>query len=76
LELDIKGGLVWYRKDPTPGAGAGVYRWGSRSRCSFSFGLNTTVFQAEMYAIKACVMENIEEGYAGISVVFQTIRQL
>jgi hypothetical protein len=30
-----------------------------------SLGLHTTVFQAEIYAIKACVMENIEKGYKG-----------
>jgi ribonuclease HI len=32
---------------------------------SFSLGLHTTVFQAEIYAIKACIMENIENGYTG-----------
>ena len=28
----------------------------------FSLGLNTTVFYAEVYAIKTCVMEDIEKG--------------
>jgi hypothetical protein len=32
---------------------------------SFSLGHHTTVFQAEIYAIKACIMENIEKGYKG-----------
>jgi ribonuclease HI len=32
---------------------------------SFNLGLHITVFQAEIYAIKACVMENIEKGYTG-----------
>ena len=32
---------------------------------SFSFGLHTTVHQAEIYVIKACIMENIEKGYTG-----------
>jgi hypothetical protein len=35
-----------------------VYKWGSRRRHSFSL-------QAEIYAIKACTMENIEKGYKG-----------
>jgi ribonuclease HI len=32
---------------------------------SFSLGLHTTVFQAEIYAIMVCIMENIEKGYTG-----------
>jgi len=32
---------------------------------SFSLGLHTTVFQDETRAIKACVKENKEKGYAG-----------
>jgi ribonuclease HI len=32
---------------------------------SLSLGLHTTVFQAEIYAIKACIKENIEKGYIG-----------
>jgi hypothetical protein len=40
------------------GAGAGVYRWGSRSGHIFSLGLH--IFQAEMYVSKAFVMENTE----------------
>jgi hypothetical protein len=32
---------------------------------SFSLGHHTTVFQAEIYAIKACIMENIEKSYKG-----------
>ena len=32
---------------------------------NFSLGLHTTVFQAEIYAIKAYMMENIENGYKG-----------
>jgi ribonuclease HI len=47
----------------TEGTGAGVYRW--RLRKGHSLGLHTTVFQAEIYAIKACTMENIEKGYTG-----------
>jgi hypothetical protein len=37
---------------------------GSRGH-TFSLGLQSTVFQAEIYAIKGYVMENVEKGYAG-----------
>jgi ribonuclease HI len=47
------------------GTSAGVYKWGSRRGDSFSLRLHTTVFQAEIYAIKACIMENIDKGYKG-----------
>jgi len=36
---------------------------GSRRGQSFSVELHTTVFQADIYAIKACVMENPQKGY-------------
>jgi hypothetical protein len=42
-----------------------MYRWGLRRWQSFSLGLHTTVFQAEIYTIKACIMENTEKGYTG-----------
>jgi len=59
---DNKQGLVWYTdgSKTSKGTGAQTYRWGSRWGHSFSRGLHTTVFQAEMYAIKACTMENTE----------------
>jgi len=40
-----------------------VYRWGSRSGHSFSLGLQTTVFQAEIYTTNAGIVENTEKGY-------------
>jgi hypothetical protein len=42
---------------------AGVYRWSLRRSHSFILGFHTTVFQAEVYAIKACIMKNIEKDY-------------
>jgi hypothetical protein len=33
---------------------------GLRNVHSFNVGLQTTAFQAEIYAIKACMMENLE----------------
>jgi hypothetical protein len=41
------------------------YRWGLRRGHSYNLGLHTMEFQAEIYAIKACIVENIEEGYTG-----------
>ena len=38
---------------------------GSRRGHSFILGLHTTIFQAERYAIKVCVMENTENGHKG-----------
>jgi hypothetical protein len=38
---------------------------GSRRGHSFILGLHTTLFQAERYAIKVCVMENTEKGHKG-----------
>jgi hypothetical protein len=32
---------------------------------SFSLGLHTVLFQAEIYTIKACIMENMEKDYTG-----------
>jgi hypothetical protein len=64
---DNKGGLAWYTdgSKTNKGTGASVYRWGLRRWYSFSLGLHTMVFQAEIYATKACIMENIEKGCTG-----------
>jgi predicted RNA binding protein with dsRBD fold (UPF0201 family) len=32
-------------------------------RHSFTLVFHTTIFQAELYAIKACIMGNVEKGY-------------
>jgi hypothetical protein len=63
LNPDNKGILVWYtdRSRTHKSTGAGVHRWGSRKENSCSPGLHTTVFQAEIYAIMACIMEGIEK---------------
>jgi hypothetical protein len=37
---------------PNKGTGAGVYGCGTRKKLSFSLGQYTTIFQAEIYAIK------------------------
>jgi hypothetical protein len=67
FKTDNEGGLVWYTDGSKTNKGTvvGVYRWGTRRGHSFSLGLHTTVFQAEISATKACRMENIEKGHTG-----------
>jgi hypothetical protein len=36
-----------------------VFGYRTRSKLSFSLGQYTTVFQAEVYTIKACTVENL-----------------
>jgi hypothetical protein len=59
------GGLIWYTdgSKTNKGTGAGVYCHGSRRKLSFSLGRYTTVFQAEVYDIKACAVENLDRNY-------------
>jgi len=38
----------------------GVYKWGSKGGIA-CLGLHTRVFQAEIYAIKACIMKNTHQ---------------
>jgi hypothetical protein len=45
------------------GTGDGVYCHDTRLKFSFSFGQYTMVFQAEVYAIKACAVENLKRKY-------------
>jgi hypothetical protein len=61
-----KGGLIWYTdgSKTNKGTGAGVYCHGTRRKLSFSHGqYSITVLQAEVYAIKACTVENLEGNY-------------
>jgi hypothetical protein len=60
-----QGGLIWYThgSKTSEGTGAGVYGHGIRRKLTFSLGQYTMVFQAEVYAIKACTDENIKRGY-------------
>jgi ribonuclease HI len=60
-----KGGLIWYTEGSkaNKGTGAGVYCYGTRRKLNFDFGQYTTIFQAEVHAIKACAYENIDRKY-------------
>jgi hypothetical protein len=41
----------------------GVYCYGTRRKLCFKLGQYTTLFQAKVYAIKACADENIDRNY-------------
>jgi ribonuclease HI len=60
-----EGGLIWYTDNSKTGKGTGaeVYCCGTRIKLSFSLGTYTMVFQAEVYAIKACADENMDRNY-------------
>jgi len=70
FNADDSGGLVWYtdRSKTNKGTVAGVCRWGLRRGHRFNLRFHITVFQSEMYAIKACIMENVEEDYTGSNI--------
>jgi len=50
---------------PIKVTGTGVYRWCWRGGQNFIHGIHSTKFQAEICTVKACTMENIENGYTG-----------
>jgi len=41
----------------------------------YNLGLHTMEFQAEIYDVKACIIENIGEGYTGRNIYFLSNRQ-
>jgi hypothetical protein len=57
-----KGGLIWYTDGTktSKDTGTGVYGYTKRQKRSFILGQYTTVFRAEMCAIKACTVENLD----------------
>jgi hypothetical protein len=65
LQPDRKGRLIRYidGSKVNYGTGAGVYGYGTKRKLSFSLGKYTTIFQAEVYAIKACAVENLDRDY-------------
>jgi ribonuclease HI len=59
------GGLIWFTdgSKTKKGTGAGMCCQGTRRKLSYSLGQHTTVFQAEVYSIKACIDEILDRGY-------------
>jgi hypothetical protein len=62
---DNKQSLVWYTSSRPIKALVLGCKDGAQEGGTACLGLHTTVFQAEIYAIKACITEDIEEGYTG-----------
>jgi hypothetical protein len=62
FQPDRKGGLIWYTdgSKTNKGTGAGVYCHGTGRKLGFSLEQYTTAFQAEVYATKACAVENLD----------------
>jgi hypothetical protein len=62
--------LVWYTVGSKPNkcVGAGVYGYDARKTLSFSLGKYITVFQAEVYAIRACTTGNLDRGYRNVDI--------
>jgi ribonuclease HI len=67
FQPDRNGGLIWFTNGPKTekGTRAGVCCHGTstRKKISFSLGQHTRVFHAEVYALKACIDENLDRGY-------------
>jgi hypothetical protein len=78
FQPDRKVGLIWY----TDGSkthkctGAGVHCYGARRKLSFGLGRYTTVFQAEVYVIKACTVENLDRNYKNRNIYILSHAQL
>jgi hypothetical protein len=68
VQPNRKGRIIWYTEGSkaNKGTGAGVYCHGRRQKLSFSLGQYTTVFQAEVYVIKTCAIENLSDSQAAI----------
>jgi hypothetical protein len=45
-----------------------VYCYGTGRKLRFSLGHYTTVFQAEVYAIKACAVGNLDRNYKNTNI--------
>jgi hypothetical protein len=75
--LKGKGGLIWYAHGSKENeiTVAGEYGYGKSKKLSFSLGQQTAVFQAEMCAVKACVVENIHNLYKNRNIYIQSDSQ-
>jgi hypothetical protein len=60
---DRKGGLIWYTGALELGCG-----YGTRWNLCLSIGQYTTVFQAEVYDTKKCVVENLDRNYKNMNI--------
>ncbi|KAJ8914731.1 hypothetical protein NQ315_017441 [Exocentrus adspersus] len=62
----VSQGLVWFTdgSETLEGTGAGVRGVRPRVELNFPLSKHASVFQAEMFAILACVSENLKRGYS------------
>jgi hypothetical protein len=77
FNLNSTGGPVWYEdgSKTNEDIGAVAYRCGSKRRHSFNLVLHTTVFQADIYGIKAFVIENTVKNNTGRNIYIVTAKQ-
>jgi hypothetical protein len=64
--------MVPKKKRKKKGTETRVYSHGTRRKLSFSLGQYTTVFQAEVYAIKARAVENLDREYKNRNICILT----
>jgi hypothetical protein len=76
FQPDRNGGLIWYTggSKTNKGTGAGVYCHGTKRKLSFGLGQYTIVFQAEVYAIKACTIENLDRNYKNRNIYIHIVK--
>jgi hypothetical protein len=52
-----------------------VHGYGTRKKLSFGSGKYTTVFQAEVYAIMACIAENLDRNYKNRNIYILSVKR-
>jgi hypothetical protein len=77
FNLNSKEGPVWYTdgSKTNKGIGAVAYRCGSKRGHSFNLVLHTAVFQADIYGIKAFVIQNTVKDNMGRNIYIVTAKQ-
>ena len=65
IPASLAEGLTWYTdgSKTADGAGAGIFGERPRVDITVALGKHATVYQAEIYAIQACVQKNLAKGY-------------
>jgi hypothetical protein len=75
-EQCLSKGFIWYTDGSKTdnGSGAGIHGKTPRHDIYVSQGQNTTIFHAEIYAIGACIQENLRRGYLSKGIHILTVR--
>jgi hypothetical protein len=69
FQLEEKWGSLVHSSETNEGIKAGVYGYDRRKRFNFSLGQYTTAFQAEVYVLMACAVENIDRGHKNRNII-------